>query len=254
MAAAIQTEKIQVLLPEGVKLTSGPTDNGDGTFNIGVTPSTDIFDEKITVIYKGDAQTIPFSTKPINISKVEVTESGNLVGAGMKKKFKLTYDADIRLENVVWTSEDNWKLVKGPEAVHGNAKQCEITLEAPKDFSKLITSTISFGYKGSDKTSEKTYKVEEFDNLFQTTEFKPATIKNGETSVCVLTFKNYVSEDDYPTLIRPSAGLTFVSREFDKNTIKIKYKATQTGSQSVTLTCYEGKAMETSRRADLTVN
>lgn len=252
MAEAITTSGIQVLLPEGVELTSGPTDNGDGTFSIGVTPSKDLYDESLTVIYKGDAQTIPLSTKTINITQVESV--GDKVGAGTQKKFTLTFDSDIRVENVEWFSDDGWKLVKAPTLVIGNNKQCEITLRAPKNFSTVIKSTIAFKYKGNGEVIEKNYQIEQFDNLFMSVEFKPSTVKNGETSVCVLTFQNHVGEDDYPTLIRSSEGLEFVSREFDKNQIKITYRATKTGGQHTSLTCYEGKAMETSRRADLTVN
>lgn len=240
---SLELDKIKIKLPEGVELTTEPSEV-EGGFQFGVTPNKDT-KGRIEVIYKGAVQYVPVTTPQIHVTSFCGTPQESTLFGGVVK-LKATFDGKATLENFSITAPDGWTLVTPLADEDGTFTASYRAPHVAGDHK------FSCQYKG-DVTRDFTIKVVEPDNILMTAVFNPATVVKGSNTDLVLTFKKDVTEADQPSQVRGIENLTEVTRSSAGNTITITYTAKTEGEVTAAVTCHEGEKWETSRAAKLSI-
>lgn len=236
----VELDKIKITLPEGVEMTSEPSEV-EGGFQFGITPNKDV-KGRVEVIYKGDAQYIPFATPQIHVTSFCGTPLGSTLLGGVVK-LKATFDGKASIENFSIAAPAGWTLVT-PLADEDGAFTTSYRAPRVAGDYKFICQ-----YKG-DVQRDFDIKVIEPANIFKSAAFNTDTVVKGAEVELTLTFKKDVSELDQPSQIRGIEKLSEVSRAVSGKTIVIKYTAQTEGEVQATVTCHEGEKWETTRASN----
>lgn len=239
----VELDKIKITLPEGVELTSEPSQTDDG-FKFGVTPQIDV-KGRIEVIYNGDTQYVHFATPQIHVTSFTASPEANTLFGGVVK-LKATFDGKFDSKKFKITAPKEWTLVTPITEDDG---ALTTSYRAPH-----IAGNYQFTcqYEG-DKPNSLNMKVIDPDNIFLSAAFdKPSVVKGSNVNL-VLTFEKDVTVDDQPSQIRGIENLSEVSRSSSGKQITIEYTAQGEASVTAEITCHEGKDWETTRDAELTI-